>query len=339
VPQAYPEGSELKLAIVGTDAPGSLASCLANGSRSLGHESVVVSADRLVSGWRPLILGRRFSGEDLVAWPLFRQLVSRLTRVQPDVILVVKGRFITAHAVDRLRAALRCPVINYYPDHPLWPGHSDGRLVDSLAAYDEVIVWAAHVAESLREHDVSQTRVIPFAYDPDVYRPAPEPVDAKWEVSLIGQCYPVRLEYAEAFADRNLFVSGLGWSSAASGRPLANRVADRSFTGTTTCRLYWSSAVSLNILSDWNYPAHNMRTFEIPAAGTVMVATRTPEHVDLLGEDGAVLVSNPKEARNAVLDLLFDPDRRRRIASLGRSRIAPHTYARRMAEVLEPWRR
>lgn len=322
---------------MGTEASGSLACCLASGSRSLGHECVVVSAERLSSGWRPLTLGRRFGGENLVAWPLLRQLVSRLRRIQPDVVLIVKGRFITAQAIDRLRAVLRCPIINYYPDHPLWPGHSDARLLDSLNAYDEVIVWASHVAQALHEYGVSQLRVIPFAYDPDVYRPPIKPVDAKWEVSLIGQCYPGRLEYAEAFADRSLFVSGLGWSRAANGTPLAGRVANRSFTGTETCRLYWSSEVSLNILHDANVPAHNMRTFEIPATGTVMVATRTPEHVALLGEDGAVLVSDPKEARDAVLGLLHDPDRRRRIAALGQSRIAPHTYARRMADLLKPW--
>jgi hypothetical protein len=68
-----------------------------------------------------------------------------------------------------------------------------------------------------------------------------------------------------------------------------------------------------------------------------MVATRTPEHEALFGEDGALLVDSPEEASEAVRALLADPGRREQVARTGRERVEPHTYANRMREILRPW--
>jgi hypothetical protein len=142
---------------------------------------------------------------------------------------------------------------------------------------------------------------------------------------------------AEALADRSLLLSGLGWTRATAGGPLAGRASEQSFDGPETCRLYWASRIGVNVLGDWNVPAHNMRTFEIPASGTAMVATRTPDHVAFLGEDGAAWIDGAEEARAAVLELLGDPDRRSEIAANGARRVGAHTYAARMETLLEPW--
>jgi len=80
-----------------------------------------------------------------------------------------------------------------------------------------------------------------------------------------------------------------------------------------------------------------MRTFEIPASRTVMIATRTPQHEALYGEEGAVLVDTPGEARSALLALAEDPERRESIAWEGHRRIAQHTYVERMASLLAAW--
>jgi glycosyltransferase involved in cell wall biosynthesis len=325
----------LRLVIVGVQSDDSLGGALAAGARSLGHEATVVPADRLVSGWRPLIFGRRWTGEVVVAWPLFQRLEQQITAVNPDLVLVIKGRFVTADFVERLRKVLRRPVINYYPDHPLWD--SDSRLEAALEAYDEVIVWSAHVADAMKSKGMNAVRVVPFGYDSRIYRPPSAAVETRWEVSVIGQCYPARLRFAEALADRRIYASGLGWRQAVAGGPLAARVDDRTFAGRDTCAIYWSSMLSLNILADWNIPGHNMRTYEIPASGTVMVATRTPEHEALFGDDGAVLVDSPEEAKAATDELIYDEDRRKKIARTGRERVAPHTYTSRIATILERW--
>jgi spore maturation protein CgeB len=90
-------------------------------------------------------------------------------------------------------------------------------------------------------------------------------------------------------------------------------------------------------VAPWNAQTHNMRTFEIPASRAVMITTRTPEHEALFGEDGAVLVDTPEEARSALNALTSDPERRLAIAKEGHRRVSGHTYSQRIASLLEKW--
>jgi len=326
----------VRIAIVGADGNGSLARSFVRGALANGVDACEVFADRLVAGWRPFFLARRLGVDGVVTAPPARALERRLSRLEPDLVIVVKGRFIDAACIERLRRRLGRPVINYYPDDPLWPGHDDRRLLGALKQYDEVVVWCERVADGLAGLGV-KSRIVPFGYDPAMYAPHAHPVERRYDAVLVGQRYDVREAFVRSLVDLRLLVSGVGWD-AAQTEEVRQVAATRTYSAPEICRLYAQSAFGLNILSPWNVPAHNMRTFEIPASGTAMVATRTPEHERLFGEDGAVLVDDPQEARSRILELLADEDQRREIGARGRDRIAPFTYARRMDEMLAPWR-
>jgi spore maturation protein CgeB len=318
----------MRIAFVGVDAPGALAHALAAGAREAGHEGVVVAAPELVSGRRALFLARRAGAEQPVAWPYVTRLARRLREADPELVVVVKGRFLTARAVRRLRHTIGRPLLNYYPDHPLWPGHDDPQVLAALHEYDQVLVWGDHVAEALASRGVRDVRVVRFGYDPAIYRPPPGPIAERWDVAMVGQCYPGRARFVQALAGPRSLVTGLGWPRVVPGAGATGLPADE------TCRAYWESRVAVNILAPWNVPSHNMRTFEIPAAGSVMLATRTPVHEELFGDDAALLVDTPEEAREAVAELLRDDGRARRIAAAGRRAVEGCTYAHRIGEIV-----
>jgi spore maturation protein CgeB len=325
----------MRIAIVGADDNGSLTRSFVRGSRDRGHEAVAVFSDHLVAGWRPLFLARRLSAEAPLAALFLRSLERRLVEFAPELILVVKGRFITRASIDRIRARIGCPLLNYYPDHPLWPGHGDPALIAALRSYDEVVVWADHVAAALDSSGVN-TRVVGFGFDPGTYAPPAALLARRYDAVLIGQRYEERASFVSALSGMQALISGVGWKHTEGGDSVF--VDAKTFRGDEICRLYWHSAVALNILAPWNVPAHNMRTFEIPASETVMVATRTPEHERLFGDDAAILVDTPDEARARILALLDDDDGLHATAVRGRKAVAPFTYASRMDEILEPWK-
>lgn len=326
----------MRIAFVGADDNGSLTRSFAQGARDQGLDAHEVFADRLVAGWRPLFLARRVGLDGIAAAPLARALERRLAALDPDLVVVVKGRFIDAGCIRRLRRRLRGPIINYYPDDPLWPGHDDRRLLAALQRYDEVVVWGDRVAEGLGELGIS-SRVVPFGYDPSSYGPPRRRLTPHYDAVLVGQRYDAREAFVEPLTDLRLLVSGVGWHDARADA-VRRLVATRTYSAAEINDLYAASAFGLNILSPWNLTAHNMRTFEIPATGTAMVATRTPEHERLFGDDGAVLVEEPAEARARILELLADDGALRRLGERGRECIEPFTYARRMQELLAPWR-
>jgi spore maturation protein CgeB len=252
-------------------------------------------------------------------------------------MIVIKGQFIPGSWIEELRKSIAVPIVNYYPDHPLWSSHTDRQLQQALLSYDEVLTWSDLVAESLSGHGMTSVRVVPFAYDPDLYRAPTNHIEPRWDASLIGQFYPSRLSFLLAVADFDLIVSGRGWKRGAAGTPIGARVGEQNYPGREVCRLYWESKVAFNIVAPWNAQTHNMRTYEIPAARTVMIATRTPEHEALFGDDGAILVESPQEARSALLALVRDPDRRLAVAEEGHRRVSGHTYSKRMASLLSKW--
>jgi hypothetical protein len=303
----------------------------------LGHDATLIAADALVGGSRWIILSRRLGTERAAFRLHLQRLREALLKVAPSLIIVVKGRYIPGRWIENIRASLDVPIVNYYPDHPLWPGHTDRHIRTALFTYDEVLTWSDHIAESLAAHGLNCIRVIPFAYDPALYGAPSDDINPEWDVSLIGQFYPSRLSFLLPIADYDLLVSGRGWKQGAAGTPLATLVDDRKYTGIDVCHLYWRSRVAFNIVAPWNAQTHNMRTFEIPAARTAMVTTRTPEHEALFGEDGAILVESPREARSALQALDRDPDRRLAIAREGHRRIRGHTYSERIASLLEKW--
>jgi spore maturation protein CgeB len=327
----------LRLAIVGSDDHSGLGASYARAATSLGHDARLVTADELIAGARRITVCRRFRTETLVTRPLLRRLRTILMRIGPSLIIVIKGRYLPRHWIESLRASLDAPILNYYPDHPLWPGYTDRQIREALFAYDEVLTWSDSVAERLIAHGLERVRVIPFGYDPHLYSAPSHAVEPQWDASLIGQFYPSRLPFVLAIADRKLIVSGRGWRRGAAGTPLRQRVQERTYGGNEVCRIYWKSKAVLNILAPPNASAHNMRTFEIPATRTVMITTRSPEHEALFGDGGAILVESPAEARSALMALENDPDRRLAIAEEGHRRISGHTYSDRMASLLDIW--
>jgi spore maturation protein CgeB len=106
--------------------------------------------------------------------------------------------------------------------------------------------------------------------------------------------------------------------------------------GSEFARIVGESAVSLNLLRSQNAGAHNMRTFEIPAMGGVMLTTRSEEQQELFPDgDAALMFSNPDELRSGVERLLADSQLRQRLRIEGVRRAAAHTYDARAAKLLE----
>ena len=88
------------------------------------------------------------------------------------------------------------------------------------------------------------------------------------------------------------------------------------------------------MLDPQNLIGHNMRTWELPATGTPMVATRTPDHERLFDAGGAVLFETPAEMREGVDRLLADETERDAVAAAGLAAVRDGTYRARARELV-----
>jgi spore maturation protein CgeB len=105
--------------------------------------------------------------------------------------------------------------------------------------------------------------------------------------------------------------------------------------GSTCAALYSAAQVSLNIVDDLNMPGHNMRTFEIPGSGGVMLASYTKEQAEFFPEDDAAVYYRDSSELDAKIDrIISNAEFRARIRHQALEASSRHSYTERVAELL-----
>jgi spore maturation protein CgeB len=321
----------MRLALLTPPGEGQLGVSLTRGFAEEGHDVRLVPAAGLTSDGRVMPRMRRAR----VDAPLSRALVEVAGRRcgDPDVVLVIRGRFLRGSDVERLRQRTGAPVVNYYPDHPLVGRLRERPFLRALPAYDLVVVWCEALAAELAVAGVPRAAVVPFGYDPELFSPAPPGEVPEVDVAFVGSASPHRVRWLSQLAGLRLALAGPRWGRLVRGTALAGSVLAGPRWGRSAARVYWSAKVGVNVLDPQNLIGHNMRTWELPATERATVMTRTPDHEALFARGGAVLVDRPEELRPAVERLLDDRHARDTVARAGRLAVREGTYRARAVEL------
>jgi spore maturation protein CgeB len=210
-----------------------------------------------------------------------------------DAVLVFKGYFLTRARLVRGRARTGVPWLNYNPDDPFDPGRatSSRHIRESLGAYDVYLIWSRELAGELERRGARRAVYLPFAYDRSRHFPAPERDPAlAGTLTFVGSYDERRAQLLSALAGLPLAIYGNAWEHLPRSSPLRACVRSQAIFGSELRRVVSSSLASVNILRPQNEGAHNMRTFEVPAMGGVMLTTRSPEQQTFFPEGEASLM-------------------------------------------------
>jgi len=312
---------------------------------SLGHEVRTVEIFPPEGGLARLALKVRRKTGLGPAHPASRRLLDAATAWLPDVVWVEKGIHVTAADLAALRA--RSPasrLVHYTCDRTEVPGNTSVDLRRSLPAYDLVATTVKAEVEYLRRLGARKVIRTWHGYDPDLFRPPPaselDPTLAErvvfvgaWEreragtiSSLVRAGLPVTI--VSAWREWEEIV-GLGGNVEWRRTPVY---------GKGYPALLASGAVALGFLRKLSLDEHTQRSFEIPASGGLLLAERTPEHLELFEEGReAVFFGADEECVARCRALLGDTVLRRAIAAGGmaRCRQSGYSWAGRMHTILE----
>jgi len=320
-----------RILIIGPFTPGQLPASFARAFEALGHEVVRYDSDKAYierSRMARHRLLRRLMRSYL--WnAMNRETLGLIGDVRPDAVFTVKGTYLHPETISRIRDRVGIPIANYYSDNPYcgvpWnPRKSSTQRRDLIAAlreYSVVWIWEHGMAARLAADRV-RSAYLPFGVDPDVYRAFPESdcegCGRRHDIVFIGQHSDKRQAHLAAVR-RPVAVWGSRWERAA--REIGDRhvIHSGGIFGEACARAYSAAKLSLNIVDDLNMPGHNMRTFEIPAGGGLMLATYTREQADMFPEgEAALYYRRPEEIDRMLDEVLADPAavaRMRRTAS------------------------
>jgi spore maturation protein CgeB len=339
-----------KVLVIGPMDQGALAASYARAFERLGME--VFRFDSEVA----LRQASRFSGNRVLRRALRRRLWSAVNRravevveeVRPDLIFAVKCSFFDAETVRHIRKISGVPFVNHYPDHPYIGIRWDPReasalrrdLIDVLREYSILFMWERGLMERLRGDGVT-AGYLPFAVDPELFYPQAGPEGLKCEacagrheVAFVATYTRARCNELTAIRRHTAAIWGNNWPRHWTTRTGQHRVHPAVW-GSTVSEIYGRAAVSLNVLNAENLGGPNMRSFEIPASGGVMLARYSREQDDFFPEgEAAAYYRSPEEIDDQLDRLLQDEALRDRLRRNALRLAAAQTYDVRAATVL-----
>ena len=226
-----------------------------------------------------------------------RALSAQITHDKPDIIFCIKTEIMTPalmHSFKKNGARL----FLFYPDSPfaLWNGNSCANVVESLHGYNHVLIWSHELIPALYSAGCSDVHYFPFAYDAQFFAHTLEFTDTDFvqyasDVCFVGTWEPEREQWLTAIVDRlphlNLAIWGNEWNhKIAVGHPLFKALRGKAIYKDEMRKAFMCSKINLNFMRKQNIQAHNMRTFEVPAAGAFLLSQRTHEQAHMLFEEG-----------------------------------------------------
>lgn len=315
--------------VYGSPSSTALGRMCARGFRQLGHEV-------------------RYFGRDPISLPVVGDLnmasvVSNFREeavaADPDLILVVKGYDLPHDAVESIADRTDAVVVNWNPDNPYQVRSTPKRAetyLDALDAYDRVFTWGEFLVPQLRRDGATAVSYLPFGFDPEIHRVTDPRQKYDCTVAFLGHHSPKRERYLSALTEFDLLVYGNGWRHHCFDRDLRAAHRGPALGATEYARAMASADIVLNIVADHNIPAHNMRTFEVPATESFMLTTRTDGQRQYFPDgEACVMYESPSDLRDAVEAYEDRPERRAEIESRGSALVEDHTYTDRMRRLLD----
>lgn len=342
----------MRILLAGGAHPWELAASYGRAFTALGHEVDLFDWYGCQERWKARstnsasmfllqAAARRWAAVDLLA---------RVRRTRPDLILLIKVDDLPSGAIRVARAlAPGCRIAVFHPDDPFnsdrLRGPSHPRAVDQMRAVDHYFVWSSELVDRIARCGARDVRYLGFGSDPEFTHPI-DIVEADRgrfgaDLSFVGNWDRKREAWLAPLA-RRMGPSLAIWGGPDWKRKTQDGAVSASWRGDFAmgkdfARAVLCSRASINVLRPQNEMAENMRTYEIPACGGVMLSEWSSQQ-ERVFRDGveAVYARGAQElAARAEEIARWSRESLLAIGSAALRRSAEHTYRARAQTILD----
>lgn len=249
-----------------------------------------------------------------------------------DVIWVDKGRWLHGATLEELKHASGAVAVHYTPD-PAFTVHDSRHFDACLPLYDLSITTKRYELEDYRRKGAREVLFTWQGIDDRFERLAAcAQLDARpFDTVFVGHVEPYYVATLERVREitRNMRVHGPGWERLARRRGWLRGIAAGPVWGDALPEALARGRIGVGLLSKLYPDAFTTRSFEVPAAGAMLLAERTTDHRELFEEDReAVFFSSMDELCDKLRFYLRAEASRRRIAEAGRARVLANHHWR-----------
>ncbi len=198
---------------------------------------------------------------------------------QPSHIIIFKGMEVLPSTLKKWKNK-KIKIINYNPDNPfIFSGRGSGNnnLTNSISLFDLYVSYDKDIVQQLKLKNVNSI-LIPFGFDIedfDFEQIIDEPEILR--VCFVGNPDSERVNFIKKLNRYNIPIDlyGNGWGKYIQSNTIKIYPFVYGINFWKTLRKY---AVQLNLMRIHNLDSHNMRSFEIPGVGGIMLAPKTKDH-------------------------------------------------------------
>ena len=304
-------------------AKGTGAWCYAEAIRALGFDLIIYDDYTSIKKYRKYFVWkviRKLNHGVLLKFDRERHvngLISLTTTELPDIIVILKGLFISETDVMKLQQ-LGSFVVNVNHDDffSLNKNNISNIQYNAIKAYDYIL--------TTRQVNVAEVRLLnnnvlffPFSYNPNIHKVftiTKEDINKyDCDVLFIGTYERNRAKMLELLMEKHSFklcIYGKGWERLKKNSVLKKYI--KSYTGLwmeEMAKAIQVAKITLGFLRKENRDDYTQRSLEIPACGGLLLAERTDFHKKLFQEKYEAFFfdeSNIQELGSIILKILSD---------------------------------
>jgi spore maturation protein CgeB len=332
--------------------------------RRLGHEVVGVHTNEawMQASWFARQWQRRLQIGPIIA-AINAKVLSAAQQFHPDLIWAEKQEYLRVETLLALRK-LGAKLVHFTPDPYFTLDWKRTRLMDAAMKEFDVLVYCKSYERADYEAIGKPLVYMPLGYCDEVHRPLPSN-NPRWHCTLgfLGGWEPRREALLARLAEAGLDLKIWGgyWDFLGDGRwTLRRKIILDQLAGGEAYRIHRNeklaaclqggevyaddyaraltgSKIGLGFLRKVCPDQHTTRTFEIPACGSMLLADRTPEHLEFFEEGKeAEFFSSVEELLDKARFYSGNTGARERIAKGGYARgiSGGYTYVCRLRNVL-----
>lgn len=262
-------------------------------------------------------------------------------KIKPNVVLIFKGMEIFPETLDKLKKK-NIFLVNYNLDHPfeyISEASGNKNVKESILKYDLHLTYSNHILKSFKDKFPSaKIEFLPFGISNDI--PPMKKIQEEIKACFIGYGDKERARMISMILKNNIDIDvyGLNWQ-----KYFDTENAHLSIYPPVYGKNYWHTLTKyraqLNLLRKHNFLSHNMRSFEIPASGGIMLSERTPEHLSFFSENIEAFYYSSEDEMiiklNDLLKMTSSEANKIRSNAIERCQNSNYSYSDRAQEVLD----
>ena len=246
-------------------------------------------------------------------------------------IIIFKGMEFSRNTLEECRRLAPSALwININPDDPYnlqSRAATNSNVVNSLSFFDVYCIWSRLIAERLLKDGCSRVIYLPFGYDSTYHVPHKLSLNLSSTISFIGSWDKEREAILAQMSEYDFCIYGNGWGRASYAFPMRSSLFLRDVFGSEMAAIIASSDICLNMLRPQNRGSHNMRTFELPAMGGLMLTRRTAEQQEFFPEnESCYMYANISELKSKIDHIISNKQEAHCVRARGIELVREHSY-------------